>query len=203
MKLYYMPGACSLASHIALRESGEPFEIDRVDGKTKATAGGEDFRTINPKGYVPALRLDDGQILTEGAAVLQYIADRRPTAGLAPANGTLERARVQEHLNFVASELHKAFSPLFSSTLSEAEKKTAQANVARRFDLVEKALSDGRDYLVGDAFTVADAYLFVVASWAVPTGVGLDVWPNLKAYVERIGAREAVREAMQAEGLLH
>jgi len=203
MKLYYMPGACSLASHIALRETGEPFEIDRVDGKTKATAGGEDFRTINPKGYVPALRLDDGEVLTEGAAVLQFIADRHPAAGLAPASGTLERARVQEHLNFVASELHKAFSPLFSSTLSEAERKTAQSNVARRFDLLEKTLSDGRSYLVGDTFSVADAYLFVVASWAVPTGVGLDAWPNLKAYVERIGAREAVREAMQAEGLLH
>jgi glutathione S-transferase len=202
MKLFYMPGACSLASHIVLREAGETFEIESVDGKTKTTASGGDFRALSPNGYVPALQLDDDRTLTEGAAILQYIADQHPEAGLAPANGTLERARVQEFLNFTSSELHKAFSPLFSSTLSDAEKKTAQAGVARRLDHIENVLSDGRDYLVGDKFSVADAYLFVVANWANPTGIGLGQWPNVGAFVGRVAARPSSQAALRAEGLI-
>ncbi len=204
MRLYYMPGACSLASHIAMREAGMTFDIDQVDGKTKTTGSGADFTAINPKGYVPALHLDDGELLTEGAAVLQFIADQNPQAGLAPQVGTLERARLQEHLNYIASELHKAFGPFFGPTPPEGDaRKTAEANVAGRLTHFERLLSDGRDHLLGDNFSVADAYLFVVASWAKPCGIDLAPWPNVAAFVERVAARDATREAMQAEGLLH
>ncbi len=202
MKLYYSPGACSLSPHIVLREADFNFEIERVDNATKRTEGGSDFREINPKGYVPVLRLDSGELLTEGAAIVQYLADQHPQAGLAPKAGTLERARLQEHLNFTASELHKAFSPLFTSGTSDADKKTATANVERRFDHIERLLADGRSHLLGNTFSVADAYLFVVASWAKPTGIGLDKWPKLAAFVERVAARPKVRDAMKAEGLL-
>ena len=202
MKLYYSPGACSLSPHIILREIGSTFELERVDGATKTTEGGEDFRLVNPKGYVPALRLDDGEVLTEGAAIVQYIADTNGTSELAPPVGTIGRARLQEHLNFVASELHKAFSPLFHADASEEAKAAAPANVARRFDHIEHILSDGRPYLLGETFTVADAYLFVVSSWAGPTGIGLDRWPSLTAFVERVRGRPAVKAAMAAEGLI-
>ena len=201
MKLYYTPGACSLSPHIVLREAGVDFALERVDLGAKTTEAGADFRAINPKGYVPALQLDDGQVLTEGAAIVQYVADSRPDARLAPPPGTLERARVQEQLNFVASELHKAFSPLFSPASPAETKEAARARIRQRLDDVERMLSDGRKYLAGDHFTVADAYLFVVAGWARPTGIGLASWPHVEAFVNRVGEREAVRAALHAEGL--
>lgn len=204
MKLYYMPGACSLATHIALREAGAPFELDPVDKKSKTTGDGTDFLQVNPKGYVPALRLDDGDVITEGAAVLQYVADSNPEAGLAPPNGTLERTRMQETLNYLSSELHKAFGPFFAaSPLTEPEREEAEARLASKFEPVEAMLSDGRTYLGGEAFTVADAYLFVIASWAKPCGIDLAQWPNVAAYVRRVSKREAARDAMRAEGLIN
>jgi glutathione S-transferase len=201
MKLYYSPGACSLSPHIVLREVGNRFELERVDAVTKTTEHGEDFWKVNPKGYVPALRLHGGDVLTEGAAIVQYIADTNGANDLAPPAGTLGRARLQEHLNFVASELHKAFGPLFDPDAPQEAKTAAPANVGRRFDHVERALSDGRSYLLGDKFSVADAYLFVVSTWAIPTGIGLDRWPSLAGFVERVRSRPAVKAAMAAEGL--
>jgi glutathione S-transferase len=202
MKLYYAPGACSLSPHISLREAGAAFDLERVDTKTRTTQSGADYLAINPKGYVPALQLDGGEVLTEGAAVVQFIADRHPAAGLAPANGSLERARLQEHLNFIASELHKAFTPLFDPSAPEAAKQAAPAAVARRLDHIERLLADGRAYLMGERFSVADAYLFTVASWTGPTGIGLDRWPRLAAFVARVAVRPAVQAAMRAEGLV-
>ncbi|OCP07120.1 MULTISPECIES: glutathione transferase GstA [unclassified Ensifer] len=202
MKLYYAPGACSLSPHISLHEAGADFEIVRVDTQTHRTEDGADFKAINPKGYVPALMLESGDVVTEGAAVVQYIADRFPVAKLAPANGTLARTRLQEQLNFISSELHKAFSPLFNKTASAEAKEAAAAQVAKRFGNVESLLADGRPYLLGEAFSVADAYLFTVVNWSGVTGVSLAPWPHLTAYMQRIGARPAVRAAMQAEGLI-
>jgi len=202
MKLYFSPGACSLSPHIILREIGQPFELERVDLATRTTETGADFRTINPKGYVPVLELNDGAVLTEGVAIVQYIADRGGAGDLAPPAGTLARARVQEHLNFVASELHKAFGPLFRADAPEEAKKAAPAEIGRRFDHMESLLSDGRPFLLGEKFSVADAYLFVVSGWAEATGIGLARWPNLAAFVERVGARPSVKAAMAAEGLI-
>jgi len=202
MKLYYLPGACSLASHIALREAGVAFDLDRIDNATKKTETGTDYIAINPKGYVPALSLDSGDVLTEGAAILQYIADQHPEAGLAPEAGSLARTRLQEHLNYVATELHKSFSPLFNPASSDAEKESAKKKLIQRLGLVDKLLSDGRSYLLGDKFSVADAYLFTVANWTGPTGIGLDAWPHIAAFQQRVGARESVQAALKAEGLL-
>ena len=199
MKLYYSPGACSLSPHILLRELGFKFTLERVDGATKKTQTGEDFLKINPKGYVPVLKLDSGETLTEGAAIIQYLADQKPEARLAPPSGTMQRARLQEHLNFLASELHKAFGPFFQANATEAAKKDATANVGRQLDHFETVLSDGRPYLLGDAYTIADPYLFVISGWAKPTGIGLATWPKLAAFSERIAGREAVRAALRAE----
>lgn len=201
MKLFYAPGACSLSPHIVLREAGLPFTLERVDTASGKTESGGDYRAINAKGYVPALQLETGEVLTEGAAVVQFIADRTPDSDLAPAAGTLERARLQEQLNFIASEVHKAFTPLFRPDSSDEVKTAARANVRRRLDQVEQQLQDGRGYLLGDRFSVADAYLFTVANWAMPTGIGLEDWPHLKAFVARIAERPSVKGAMQAEGL--
>jgi glutathione S-transferase len=202
MKLYYVPGACSLSPHISLREAGADFAIEKIDISTHRTESGEDFRAINPKARVPALVLEDGEVVTEGAAIVQYIADRFPAAGLAPDNGTLARTRLQEHLNFIASELHKSFAPLFNLTASDEAKTTAKTLVADKLDHVESLLSDSRAYLLGSQFSVADAYLFTVTNWTGPTGIGLDRWPHLAAYAKRIGERPAVQAAMQAEGLV-
>jgi glutathione S-transferase len=202
MKLYYSPGACSLASHIALIEAGAQFEIDKVDTKEQKTESGENFSEINPNGYVPALRLDNGEILTEGAAVLQFIADTFPDAKLAPAGGALERARLQEKLVFISSELHKAFSPFFAETLEGAAREAALAKLAKRLNHIETQLSDGRAFLTGDQFTIADAYLFVVASWTRPLQIDLDQWPNVAAFVTRIAERPSAQAAMRAEGLI-
>jgi glutathione S-transferase len=202
MKLYYFPGACSLASHIVLREVGEPFDIDKIDRAKKKTQSGKDFLAINPKGAVPVLETNDGDVLTEGAAILQYIADAKEKIRLNPRAGTMARARVQEMLNFTSSELHTAFHPLFDSSASEDEKNAARAKIGGKFDWLESRLADGRSHLTGNDFTVADAYAFVVANWANFTGIALDPWPRLKAFMSRVQARASVRAAMQAEGLI-
>jgi glutathione S-transferase len=200
MKLYIMTGACSMASNIALHEAGIQFEISKVDRRTKR-ADGVEFVTINPKGYVPALRLDDGQVLTENVAVLQYIADLNPAAKLAPPAGTMERYRLQEWLSFINSEVHKAFTPLFSPEATEEMKDYARNYIAKRLTYVEGALGD-RQYLMGEQFTVADAYLFTVVGWGAHVGVDVGQWPRLKSYVDRVRARPHVIEAMTAEGLI-
>lgn len=202
MKLYMKPGACSLASHIALREVGAAFDLDQVDTDAKTTADGSDYRNVNAKGYVPALQLDSGEVLTEGASILQYIADTNPGSDLAPAAGTVERARLQEHLNYIASELHKAFGPFFHAGASDADKQSAGKAVAQKFDYVESLLADGRAHLLGSAFTVADAYLFVVSNWANFVGIDLAGWPKLKAFVARVATRPTTQAALTAEGLV-
>lgn len=200
MKLYFSPGACSLSPHIALREAGLPFELEQVNNQEKKTKSGKDYWTVNGKGYVPTLELDNGERITEGPVIVQYIADQKPGSGLAPANGTLERVRVQEWLNFVTSELHKSFSPLFRPTTPDAYKDITRQNLSKRLDWVEKQL-DGKQYLTGDKFTVADGYLFVVLRWAPRVNIDLAKWPNLKAFVDRVAARPKVHEALVAEGL--
>lgn len=202
MKLYYAPGACSLSPHIVLRELGQDFELERVDLGNKVTETGADFRGINPKGQVPALKLADGEVLTEGAAIVQYLADAGKARELAPESGTVARAHLNEHLNFVSAELHKAFSPLFNPAASDEAKNGARATVSTRFDYLEKLFADGRDYLLGKSFSVADAYLFVVTNWSGATGVDLAKWPRLAAFVERVRARPTVQAAMAAEGLV-
>lgn len=201
MKLFYTPGACSLSPHIVLRELDLPFELEAVDLGSKTTASGGDFTTINPKGYVPALQLDDREILTEGAAIVQYLADRHAPGKFAPVAGTVERARLNGHLNFISAELQKAFGPLFNPAITPEAREAALANLGRKLGMVDKTLSDGRAYLTGPGYTVADAYLFVVLSWAPNFGVDLARWPRLVAFSERVAARSAVQAAMSAEGL--
>jgi glutathione S-transferase len=201
MKLYFSPGACSLSPHIALREAGLAFDLVKVDTKTHRFDGGGDFYSVNPKGYVPVLELDGGERLTEGPAIVQYIADRKPESGLAPKAGTLERVRLQEWLNFLTSEIHKGFSPLFSADTPEDYKPVVRKRLAGRFDWLSKEL-DGRDFLTGDRFTVADGYLFTLLGWLPFVGMNLQEWPVLKAYRERIAGRPAVKEALKAEGLV-
>lgn len=202
MKLFFSPGACSLSPHIVLIESGLPFDKIRSDTKTKIMDGGGDYKTVNPLGYVPALQLDDGTILTEGPAIVQYIADRAPDKKLAPANGTFERTKLQSWLNFVSSELHKGFSPLFNPSMPEEAKKIFRERLATRFAHLDKHLA-ANDYLMGKAFSVADAYLFVVSNWASRVDVDLSSYANVAAYRKRIGARPAVQAAMKAEGLVN
>jgi glutathione S-transferase len=200
MKLYYAPGVCSLSPHIVAREAGLPLTLVRVDNKSKKTESGEDYRAINPKGYVPLLELDNGVRLSEGPAIVQYLADQAPAARLAPANGTFERYQLQEWLNFITSEVHKQFSPLFDATMPDEAKEKFRSKLATRFDWIVDQLK-GRDYLMG-TFTVADAYLFVVLRWTQFTGPDLARWPVLQQYVARIAARPHVQEALRAEGLL-
>jgi len=200
MKLYYSPGACSLAPHIALSESGLPYTTKRVDLKTHTLVDGTDYYTINPKGYVPLLELDDGARLTEIAAIVQYIADRKPGT-LAPAYGTMERYRLMEWLNFIATELHKQFSPLWYPTTPEATKDAQIAKLKTRFELISKTLA-AQPYLMGNDFTVADAYLFTILNWAPMLKVDLAPWPALVAYQARVAARPAVHAALVAEGLV-
>ncbi len=203
MKLYYKPGACSMASHIILNELGVAFDLDNTDTEAGRTEAGDDFRQISPNGYVPALVTNGGDIVTENPAVLQYLADQAPDAGLAPAHGTLARIRLQELLNFVSSELHKSFSPFFSGVeMDDTRREKAEAGVQRRAAYIEGRLADGRDFLLGDTFTVADAYAFVVLNWAGFVGVNLDAHPKTQAYVARIAARPASIKAMIAEGLM-
>lgn len=201
MKLYYSPAACSLASHIVLEETGAPYETVKVDLRNKTFDGGWDYRTINPKGYVPALALDDGGVLTESGTILQYIADRKPESKLAPAWGSMERYRLQEWLTFVGTEIHKGFSPLWNPAISEDARKTTLDRLALRLDYLARELA-GKPYLMGDTFNVVDAYLFTVLSWSGPLKVDLSRWPVLQDYVKRVGARPTVQAAMKAEGLL-
>lgn len=201
MKLYFSPGACSMASHIVLLEAGLDFTLERVDLRTKQTESGADFKAINSKGYVPALVLDDGAVLSEGAAILQYLADRVPELRLAPANGTFERYRLIEWLSFIATELHQAFIPLFRPNASDDMKQAASASLSNRLGWIAEQLA-GRDYLMGDRFTVADAYLFTALGWAGFVNFDLSPWPALGAFAQRIAARPAVQQAMRTEGLL-
>jgi glutathione S-transferase len=200
MKLYILPGACSMAADIALREAGIKFELVRVDRHTRKTPDGVNFSEINSKGYVPALRLDSGEVLTENVALLQYIADRNPASKLAPPVGTMERYRLEEWLSFINSEVHKAFSPLFVPNGSEELKQYARGNLTKRFGWLATALGS-KPYLMGEQFTVADAYLFVVLSWSAHVSFDLGPWPALKGFLERVGARPHTIEALVAEGL--
>jgi glutathione S-transferase len=198
MKLYFSPGACSLASHIALREAGLPFELVRVDTGVHKLKDGTDYYGINPKGYVPAIGLDDGQLLTEGAALLQYIGDLAPAKGLIPKAGTLERFRANEWLTFVSSEIHKGFSPLFNKDLKDDAKAVLRAKLEKRFDALDAHFAKNK-YLMGDTFSVADAYLYTVVSWSPHVGIELSKWKDLSDYRQRVADRPAVREALQNE----
>jgi glutathione S-transferase len=201
MKLYYSPGACSLSPHIVLREAGLAFEPVLASTKTHKLQDGTDYYTINPKGYVPLLELDNGERLTEGPAIVQYIADQTPGKKLAPANGTFERYRLQEWLNFITSELHKGFGTLFTPAMPEEAKAVARARVTDRLKWVDTQLA-GKQYLMGDDFSVADAYLFTISNWAPHVGIDISGLSDLAAYRARVAARPAVQEAMKAEGLL-
>lgn len=201
MKLYYSPAACSLSPHIVANEAGIPLELVKVDTKTKTIASEGDYWAVNPKGYVPALELDDGQVLTEGPAIVQYLADLKPDSGLAPANGTFERVRLQEALNYLTSEIHKSFSPLFNPATLPAVREERLAYLQKRYALIEQQL-EGKRFLLGDRFTVADAYLFVLTNWARGVKLDLSEFPNLQAFQERVAARPAVRQAMVREGLI-
>ena len=200
MKLYYSPGACSMSPHIVLRESGLPFEAVLAPTKTKKLEDGTDYLTINPKGQVPLLELDDGQRLTEGPAIVQYIADQVPAKNLVPAAGTMARYRQLEWLNFITSELHKGFSPLFNPAMPEEAKALGRKKLQERFAWVDAQL-EGRDYLMGEQFTAADAYLFTVSNWAPRVDVDLSALKTLAAYRARVAARPAVQATMKAEGL--
>jgi len=200
MKLYYKPGACSLSPHIVLEETGLPYEAEAVDLKTKVTASGADFTQTNPKGYVPALVLDSGELLTEGPAIVQYLADLAPEKKLAPANGTVARYQLQSWLNFIGTELHKSCSPFFNPASGDAWKTIARANLERRLAHTDQALA-GKPYLLGEDFSVADAYLFTVLSWMGYVGLDLSPWSNLTAFQARVAARPAVQAALKAEGL--
>lgn len=200
MKLYYSPGACSLAPHIVLRELELPHALVKVNTKTRQYEGG-DYLKVNSKGYVPALQLDNGEHLTEAAVILQYLADRKPESGLAPAPATMERYRFQEWLNFIATEIHKGFGPLWKPDSTEDEKQRTRSRLGLRLDWLATQF-EGREYVTGSGFTVADAYLFTILNWGQWTGVDIDGWPVLKNYLLRIASRPKVQEALRVEGLL-
>ncbi len=201
MKLYFSPGTCSLSPHIALREAGLPVELVAVNIKTHKLADGSDYLGINAKGAVPVLELNSGERLTEGPAIVQYIADQAPQSGLAPANGSWARYRLQEWLNFITSELHKGFSPLFNPKSPDETKTQARDKLNERLKWVDEQL-EGHSYLTGETFTVADGYLFTVAGWGKFVGIDIAPLPNLAAFMARVAARPAVQAALQAEGLL-
>lgn len=200
MKLYYAPGACSLSPHIVAREAGLDVQLEKVDLKNRQTQSGADFLGINPKGYVPALQLDSGDVLTEGPAIVQYLADLAPDSGLAPPNGTLARARLQEHLGYINSELHKSYAPLFSPGSSAELRQQSEAYLRKRYGFVEQILQQ-QPFLLGDRFSVADAYLFVVTNWAGFLKLDLSEFTALQVFQLRVAARPAVQAALQAEGL--
>lgn len=202
MKLYFAPGACSLSPHIVLQEAGFTFATEKVDLKSHRTASGVALADITAKNYVPVLELDNGERLTEGTAIVQYLCDQKPEADLIPKAGSFERYRAQEWLNYIASELHKAFTPLFHRDTAAKEWQTqAEAKLAERFDWLSTQLS-GKAYVLGERFSVVDAYLFVVLNWTNFVGIDLKRWPTLQAYVARVAARPAVQRALRAEGLL-
>lgn len=198
MKLYYSPGACSLSPHIALKEAGIPHELVKVDLRAKTLAGGEDYNTVNPKGQVPALALDNGELVTEGPVIVQMIADKAPAAGLAPASGTPERYRLQEWLNFISAEVHKTFSPLFNPAVPEEAKAVFRTRLNAKLAYIDSKLA-GRDYLMGSQFTVADGYLYTMLRWADGMKIDLSAMKNLTAYKERVAARPSVQAALKAE----
>lgn len=200
MKLYYFAGACSLSPHIVLREAGLPFTLVKVDSKTKKTESGADYLAINSKGAVPALELDDGRRLTEGPAIVQYLADLKPDSGLAPRAGTFERYQLMEILNYLTSEVHKTFTPLFNPASSADMKEAAVTNLGKKFDWLSGFLGK-KDFLMGSQFTVADAYLFTLLNWTHFVKIDLGKWPVLKDYSARIAQRPKVHEALKAEGL--
>ena len=201
MKLYYSPGACSLSPHIALQEAGLAYTPVLASTKSHKLQDGTDYYTINALGYVPVLELDNGERLREGPAIVQYIADQVPDKQLAPANGTLARYRLQEWLTFIGTELHKGFSPLFNPATPEDYKPMVRERLLQRLQWVDSQLA-GKQYLMGDPFTVADGYLFTVTNWTQPTKLDISGLAHLAAYRERVGARPAVQAAMKAEGLL-
>jgi glutathione S-transferase len=201
MKLFFAPGACSMAPHIVLNEAGIPCELEKVNLGKKTTAAGEDYYKINPKGSVPALQLDDGQVLTEVAVLVQYIADRKPETGRAPKAGTLDRYRLMEWINYVSSEVHKTFGPLFNPNAPEEWKKTAADQLGNRFDYLAGHLKD-RQYVMGDTFTAVDAYLFTVLNWTHFVKLDLGKWPALTGYMARVADRPEVKKTMKEEGLI-
>lgn len=201
MKLYYAPGACSLSPHIVARELGIDLTLEKVDTKSHTLASGGDFYAINPKGYVPVLELDDGARLTEGPAIVQYLADLKPASGLAPANGTLARSRLQEWLGYINSELHKSFSPLFNKAVTPDVRTERIEYLNKRFRLADEQLGK-TPFLLGEQFSAADAYLFVVTNWAGFVKMDISAFRNLQAFQERVAKRPAVQAAMKAEGLL-
>lgn len=201
MKLYYASGACSLSPHIVASEAGIDLRLQKVDLKTKTVAAEGDFLTVNPKGYVPALELDNGEVFTEGTAIVQYLADLKPRSGLAPPAGTLARYRVQEMLGYINSEIHKSYSPLFRAETPAETRAERQAYLLKRYAIIDKQL-EGRQYLFGEVFTVADAYLFTTTNWAGHVKLDLSAFPNLLAFQRRVAARPAVQAAMRAEGLI-
>lgn len=200
MKLYFSPGACSLAPHIALLATGLPFVSERVSLRTKQTGSGEDFRALSPKGYVPALELEDGRLLTENQVILQYVADQAPASGLAPAFGSFERYRLMEWLAWISSELHKRYSPLFTPGVKQDGREAAWASLAAPLAYAAGKVDDAQ-FLLGARFTVADAYLFTILNWTGVAGFSLDAWPALQAYHARVAALPVVREALRHEGL--
>lgn len=201
MKLYFSPGACSLSPHMVLREAGLAFDLVKVDLKTKKTETGADYFTVNPSGYVPCLQLDDGRLLTEGPAIVQYLADQAPGKKLAPANGTFERYQLQQWLNFISTEIHKSYTPLFNPDASADSKAAARKTLESRMGTVAAQLEKA-PYLLGENFSVADIYLFVTMGWAGYVGVDLSPWPALQHFIARVGAREAVQATLRAEGLI-
>jgi glutathione S-transferase len=202
MKLYYSPGACSLSPHIVACEAGIDLTLEKVDLHTKLTAGGGDFTKINPKGYVPTLQLDNGEFLTEGPVVVQYLADQKPASRLAPAAGTLDRYRLEEMLTYINSELHKSYSRLFNPAVTAQVRSDTVAYLQKRYALIEQQLA-AHPFVLGDHFTVADAYLFTVTNWAGHVQLDLSQFPKLQAFQKTIAARPAVQKALHAEGQLH
>ncbi len=201
MKLYYSPGACSMAPHIVANETGTPVELVKVDIPNKKTEHGEDYWAINPKGYVPALQLDDGSVLTEVGVICQYLADQKPDTGLAAKAGSIERYRQMEALNFVATEVHKQLGALFNPKVTPEMREVQMGVIERRLNPLDKALGS-KPFMTGDAFTAADAYLFTVINWTRPLKIDLAKWPNIQAFVGRVGARPKVQATLKAEGLV-
>jgi glutathione S-transferase len=199
MKLFYSPSSCSLSPHIVLRELNVPFTLDRVDPDTKRTETGDDYLAINPKGYVPALELDDGELLTEGPAITQYLVDTYAPGSLAPLSGTIERARLNSHLTYIGTELHKPFSPLFDPALTREQRAATTAYLNRRFEFIDRLLADGRKFMMGEKFTLPDAYLFVVQRWESFTGFDISRFRNVVAHAQRVAARPTVQAALDAE----
>ena len=201
MKLYYSPGACSMAPHIVACEAGHSLDLEKVDIPNKKTADGGDYWKVNPKGYVPALVLDDGQVITEVGVICQYLADQKPESGLVPKFGTMERYRQMEALNFAATEIHKQIGALFNPKMTPEMRDVQTGTIERRFNSLEKML-DGQPYVTGDKFTAADAYLFTVLNWTNKLKIDVSKWPNIKDFMGRVAKRPKVQEAMKEEGLL-